>query len=356
VSSIGKGSNIQFKAVGLYSDGSKHDVTLLANWSSSDADIATLDSVEKGYVHSIKESTAAGVDIVATLEGISGKANLVVTTATPIGLVITPIDENVSLGGGVFFTGTLSFSDGSTEDVSYESFWTSSDSNILSFPGDGSHNGQYHGTSRGVGVATITATYTDSTGRVFVDTTTFTITDALIDSVDVTPDSNTQVTGQEYQLNAIGGLSDNSSSDITATTNWTSSHPDVASVNAYGLVHSLKAGVTIITASEKPYSDSTAWTVIDAGNISSFTVSCRSITVAVGREMQCSATGSDGSGATVDITSQVDWSSSDTAIAVVDDYYENSGKVTGVTVGNTIISGTFRNMSGGNSVLINVTP
>ena len=55
--------------------------------------------------------------------------------------------------------------------------------------------------------------------------------------------------GQQAQLTAIATLSDASTPNVTAQSQWSSSAPAVASVDASGKVTGLSGGTTTITAS-----------------------------------------------------------------------------------------------------------
>lgn len=348
---IAVGTEYQFNAVATYSDGSKQDATLRADWSTADTAIAATDVEEFGLVKAISVGTT---NVVATLDGISGTGEVEVSAAVPTGLTITPQNAEVYVGGGQRFSSDLTFSDSTTQDVTSKTYWTSSDYSIMSFPADGAYIGQPSGEAVGVGVAVVTATHTAEDGTVYTATTNFTVTDAEVIGVDVTPSSYTQVTGQEYQLKATADMSGGTGSqDITDTTNWSSSNPSVASVNKYGLVHSLKAGTTTIKATESPYSGSSTWTVIDAESINSITLSCEQTSVTVGRTVKCTATGGDGSGATVDVSSQANWTSSDTSIATVDEYFSNAGTVTGKSTGTSDISVSINGVTS-NTITITV--
>ena len=348
---IPNGANGQFSAIGLFSDGSKHDVTLLAHWSSSDPNIAVIDERSTGLVHS---NAVGNSTITAQLNGLTGTGELTVNNATIVGLVITPDNSDVYLGGSIYYTATVTYSDASTQEVSYDSYWFSSDTNVLTFPGDGDYAGQSHGKTHGVGTTTVTAHYTDpTTNTAYTDTTLFTVTNAIVKEVAVTPKNKTQIPTQEAQLTAKATLSDSSIQDVTYTTTWTSTNPEVASVNRYGLVHSLKAGTTTIQATEGVYTDTSSWTVVDRADITSISISCSAGSVAVGSTMTCTGTGTDSTAKTFDISDQLNWVSSNTAIATVDNFFKKAGVVTGMSSGNTQISATFNALTS-NSVTVTV--
>ena len=79
-------------------------------------------------------------------------------------------------------------------------------------------------------------------------------TNSLVDSLAVTPASQSLSVGQTVQLTATGTTGHGSghpstTQDVTDTAIWTSSSPAVASVSSTGLATALTAGTTTITAS-----------------------------------------------------------------------------------------------------------
>jgi hypothetical protein len=73
-----------------------------------------------------------------------------------------------------------------------------------------------------------------------------------LDSIRVTPSTQSLAVGQTVQLTATGtygNANHASTQNITGTVTWTSSTPSVATVSASGVVTAVSAGSTIITAS-----------------------------------------------------------------------------------------------------------
>ncbi|HEY3988546.1 MAG TPA: Ig-like domain-containing protein [Acidobacteriaceae bacterium] len=77
-----------------------------------------------------------------------------------------------------------------------------------------------------------------------------------LDSVQVTPASQSLTVGQTAQLTAVGtygNASHPTTQNITNTVTWSSSTPAVATVSATGLVTAVEAGTTIITANSEAF-------------------------------------------------------------------------------------------------------
>jgi uncharacterized protein YjdB len=152
-----------------------------------------------------------------------------------------------------------------------------------------------------------------------------------LDSVQVSPTSQALAVGQSAQFSATGtygNAAHQSTQNITSGVTWSSSAPSVATVNASGLATAVGSGSTTITASaggfSGPVSASATVTVSGSsgaqagGTVVSISVIPNSQTVAAPTQTsQFLAIGSTSSGATVNLTNQVAWSSSSTAIATI---------------------------------------
>jgi hypothetical protein len=82
-----------------------------------------------------------------------------------------------------------------------------------------------------------------------------------LDSVQVTPGTQSIPVGQTAQFSAVGtfgNASHPSKKDITSTATWTSSAPGVATVNSSGLATAVGAGSVTITATAEAYNGPTS--------------------------------------------------------------------------------------------------
>lgn len=112
-----------------------------------------------------------------------------------------------------------------------------------------------------------------------------------LNSVQVTPSSQTVATGQTAQFTAVGTFGNASrptKQNITSSVTWTSSVPSVATINAAGVATGVAGGTTTITASTNAYNgpvSSSATLVVTgaggsgAGQLLSVTIIPSSITV-----------------------------------------------------------------------------
>ncbi|MDE3103993.1 MAG: Ig-like domain-containing protein [Acidobacteriota bacterium] len=182
-----------------------------------------------------------------------------------------------------------------------------------------------------------------------------------LDGIQVNPSSQALAVGQTAPLTVTatyGAKGHQSTSTLTSGITWTSSAPAVATVSSLGVVTALSAGTATITATATafngPTSSTSTITVTGAG---SSTVSGSVVTLAVvpgaqsvaspSQTTQFLAIGTTSSGATVNLTNQVAWSSSSTQIATIGG---TTGFATAVGQGTATISALFTNATSGTVV------
>src|SRR5882757_1473304 len=136
------------------------------------------------------------------------------------------------------------------------------------------------------------------------------------------------------QYAATGLLSNGSTKDLTSTATWTSSSTSVATVNSSGLASGIGLGTTNIGANFNGVTATSEPLGVD--QLNSITVSPSPATVPQGSSVQFTAIGNftfaAGGTSDLDVSSQVTWASSNTAVATVD----NTGNATAVAPGGPI--------------------
>jgi uncharacterized protein YjdB len=182
-----------------------------------------------------------------------------------------------------------------------------------------------------------------------------------LDSVQVTPTTQSLAVGQTAQFSVIGTYGNAkhpTTQTITSGVTWTSSAPSVATVNASGMATAVGPGTTTITAGgmafNGPTSSSATLTVTGSaggtagGSVASIAVIPGSQSVASpSQTTQFIAIGTTSSGATLNLTNLVTWSSSSTQIATVG---ATSGLATGVGQGTATIAALYTDPKSGAAV------
>jgi len=156
-------------------------------------------------------------------------------------------------------------------------------------------------------------------------------------SISVTPSSQPNlVKGLTESFTATGIYKRGPSKDITADVKWTSADNSIATIDSDGMATAISAGNDIIVASWSGItSQPMILTVIALSSISITPISLPNLTT--GSVKQFKATGTYSDGSKVDITSQANWTSSDSSVAIV----SSSGLVTSIKEGNTNITASL---------------
>lgn len=147
---IEKGTTLKFTAVGTFSDGSTSSSLSGLSWKSSKPNIAQVRG--SGLAHGKKAGT---VTVSASSAGIKGTTTLTVGTGTLTSVAITPLDSSVALGNTQQFTATGSFNDGTTQDITLTTHWSSSSASVATIANAPSVGGL--ATTHGVGTTSIGA-------------------------------------------------------------------------------------------------------------------------------------------------------------------------------------------------------
>jgi trimeric autotransporter adhesin len=116
---VQKGTSLKFTAVGTYSDGSTATLTNVS-WRSSKNNLANMR--KNGILHAKKAGT---LTVTASAFGVTGSTSVTIGTGTLVSIDITPANPTVAHGGKQQFVALGTFSDGSTQDVSINSHWSS---------------------------------------------------------------------------------------------------------------------------------------------------------------------------------------------------------------------------------------
>ncbi|MDH5354171.1 MAG: Ig-like domain-containing protein, partial [Gammaproteobacteria bacterium] len=330
-----EGMTQAFVATGNYDNGSSVDISTSVTWASSNVYIATVNA------SGLSTGVAPGVaTITATNGSISGSADLTVNAASVIAITVTPATAAVLEGQTQAFAATASFDNGSSADLSASIYWTSSDVTIATV--------NDLGVATGVAPGTATITWTNGT---ISDSASLTVNAATLTSISVTPATATVLEGLTQAFVATGNYDNGNSVDISASVNWTSSDVNIATVNASGLSTGVSQGSATITATSGFISGSTSLTV-NAATLTSISVSPATATVVEGLTQTFVAMGNYDNGSSADISTSVNWTSSNVLIATVD----ASGLSTGVAAGIATITATSGVVSGTAELTVELAP
>jgi hypothetical protein len=330
---IALGTNQQFTATGAYTDSSSQDLTATVNWTSSNANVAVMNSGSNGLATSAATGTTT---ISATLGSISNSTALTVAGAALLSISVSPANASIPLGTTQPFTATGIYSDGSSHDLTGTATWSSDTPLAATIDSTGIAFGI------AMGSANISASSGSTQGSAVLN-----IGPAVLVSLEVTPNAANVVAGNTQQFTAIGTYSDNSTQNLTPSVNWSSSAPLVATVNGTGLAKGTAQGAANIAASLGSIGASASLTVT-APVLTSIAVSPSSASIANGTTQQFNATGTYSDGSTQDLTTSASWTSSSPDNAPV----TSAGLATAKGIGNATITATSGSISGTASLAV----
>lgn len=296
-----------FRLVATFSDGSTADVTSLATFSSSAPAIA---SVSSSGVRGVVSGLSAGAaSITARFATVSATAPVVVTAAAMQSLELTP--RTLALAGNAMVSvrARATYADGSQADVTEQALWSSDDASIAAVSNVAGARGQVRGLGGGATRVHAVVSGVRAQADVMVQA-------ATLQTLEVAPATVSVEAGRTTQLRAMAFFSDGAARDVTAQATWTSLSPMLASVGPRGLVRGLLSGQASIQAT---FQGRTATGVVrvEQPTLVQLSVSPGVLSVPLGLPAGFEATAAYSDGSTLPVSDQVQWASSNPAVAEV---------------------------------------
>lgn len=131
LATVALGLTQQFRATGTFSDGSTADITNTAVWSTT----STAVTISSTGLASTKAQGSCTVT--ATAAGVSAAATINVAAPQLVSIAVAPTSATVPAGSVQAFTATGTYTDGSQQDITQSTSWTSSNPSVavLNVPG-----------------------------------------------------------------------------------------------------------------------------------------------------------------------------------------------------------------------------
>ena len=314
---VAKGFSEQFTATGIFSNGTKENITDEVVWNSSDASVASISNALGSY--GLATGLGTGTTQISASFGNTNSSNYSfnVTAAVLTSIGITPAVSGVVVLTTDQFTATGVFSDGSTQDITDEVLWSSSAPSVASISNVSGSKGLAAAGSN-AGTADITASLDGITSADYP----LPVTEASLTSINITPVSPSIPLGGSEQLTATGVYSNGTTQDITSDVVWSSNNSEISfSSSSPGEAQCIgtTVGMMNITASLDGISSTDSITVTAATLVSVTVSSSVSPQIGEGDTIQFTATGtySDGSEYNLTNNSNITWNSSNTSVATV---------------------------------------
>ena len=255
-------------------------------------------------------------------------------------IAIAPSNPTIMKGASQQLTATGIFDDGTQHALGASVTWETSPSAVATINTKGNVIGV------GEGVAQVTAAYQGVTGS-----TSVTVGQSGLLSITVSPNPSSLPAGETGQLTATGNFSDGSVQNLTQSAAWSSSAPNVATINAAGLASGLIVGSTTITAASGTVQGTTALTVTSPV-LASIAVTPADSSIAAGNTQQLTATGTYSDGSTQNLTSTAAWSASPSSVATISNASGSQGLATASGLGTTTIEAALGAISGSTTMTV----
>jgi uncharacterized protein YjdB len=320
---IAVGTTLGFGAVGRFSDGSFQNISNDATFTSDNLAVATIDN-NTNIATGVSPGTA---NISAAFNGVTGSTPIIVTSATISSISVTPSTAEVAPNTFVDLTATATLSDGTTQVITNDVTWSSSNPSVAAVDNTGSVGGVSPGN------VTITAQF----GAVSATSTV--LVNPQLTALQITPNSASIAANTGFAFTALGTFADGTTQDVTAFALWTSSAPSVATISA-GDANGLAPGnSTIVVTLDGLFAS--AQLVVTGAKTSSIVVVPASAAVELGGSGKFKAIASFSDGTTRDVTPWAHWTLSSPEVATV-----SGGVARSAHSGMTTVTATMGDASG----------
>lgn len=346
VGSKAKGGYQNFYATASLSDGSTLDVSSSIAWSSSDESKVTISSSGQASLLSPGNVTISGV-----YESVSSSVNFEVLDKTVESIALSLSSNSLSEGVSGSVSVIATYSDSTTEEVTDEAVYSSSDISVASISNHSESIGKV--TSFSQGTTTFSVSYNGNT-----DSQEFTVTGATLTSIEVTSKTSLLAAGVNSYFKAVGTYDDSSTVDLTDSVNWSLSNTSYGSMsnssNKKGLfLNSFSGNSTdslIITASLNGV-DGTKEILLSPGTISSISITPMNATFNTNQNQDYRAYANFSDGASVEITDIVTWSSSDNTLGIISNSYSDIGRFSTLAQGDLTVMASYNGMDSNNGII-----
>ncbi len=328
------GQTVPLTALAVYSPPqTNNNITTAATWASSNPGVATI-GINTGVAAAVSCGTTT---IQAEFMGVVGQTTLTVSCPALQSINVFPSNPTIQLGqpGSQLDALAVYSPPQSNNNITASAIWASSNAGVATI---GMNTGV--ATAVSCGTTTIQASFMGFGGQTLL---TVPCTTPVLQSITLFPSSPTIPQASETtQFIALGVSSPpTNNNDLTSAATWASSNVGIAmfeTASTPSLVTAVGCGTTTITAESQGVVGQTLLTVpCTSPLLQSLTVLPSNPTIQQsGQTSQFVALGTV-NGVQTDLTSIVAWSSSNVAIATID----NGGLATTVSCGTTTISAEY---------------
>lgn len=338
---VAKDTLMRFWATAIYSDGTHEDVSETVDWLTSDRSVMSI-TIHPRWAGIATAEGAGMAEISARYQGITGSTRVTVTDANLLEIKVTPTGLKVAPGTRLQYFAQAIFDDGTSQDVTFLSNWTTPDGDVADVFLEWWDRGTV--VARREGVAEIRATYQGVRGSATLE-----VSAASISSIQVIPFSPTVNQGDLIRFFATAVYNDGTTQQISTEALWQSQDPNIATVaNSMwyeGVVTAQAPGTTEILATYLGVTGRTDITVtglqIDQIQVTPFLE-----TIPNGYYLRMLATAIYSNGTSRDITGLATWTATDPQIVDVYASFWVKGWSLGLSPGTGFIQASYQGVTG----------
>lgn len=247
-----KGTATPISVTGTFSNGGTRDITGAVAWSVASPLVASVTPLTgNGALLNALAVTPVSSSIKVTAKSGTVSADSTLTVSAPVLRSIAISSANLALTTGTSgrFAAIATFGDGSTQDVTASTEWTSNATGTAPVDDTGLARGRVHGIAVTAGPVTISAAYGGLTATAPVTVTNRTVVSLAVSGYPAV----TIATGNQVRFTATATYADGSSLDVTEDATWSVDQPSVAiladAANQPGQVVGVDTGKAGLTAS-----------------------------------------------------------------------------------------------------------
>ena len=323
--------SVQLTATGIFTDRTTQDLSSMVTWASTPTSVLTISATGLATANSPGAAT-----VTASQGSITGSDALAVALPTLLSITLSPQSIVLTPAHSTQLKAVGTYSDASTQDLSASVSWGESTSGIVSV------NSRGLATGKALGAATVTASQGSITGS-----------DALavalptLRSITLSPQSLVLTPAHSTQLKAVGTYSDASTQDLSGMVTWGASPSGIVALNSSGLATAKALGGAAITAVLNAVSGTDTVAVV-APTLNSISITPSGASIPLGENQQLFATGTYNDGSKRDLTSSVQWASSDPTILSL----SGLGMATADSLGSVTVTATSGTISATNQLQV----
>jgi len=342
--SLIKNTNFNFVATGFYSDGSQKSITTQVNWLSSDSNALNVFNTpdSKGFAEAIQ---VANISIKASLQGVESSISVQVIDIPLTKIYITAPSREIALNDSLDLIATGTYGDGTQRNITEEVVWSNDDEQILTVSKVPGSKGSVY--AHAIGATIINASLDGINSSLEI-----TVVDKKLINIDIRfTGESTLAAGTSLQLTAIGNFDNGSQNNLSQQIDWQLSDNTLCRLSTdtaqYVTLEAINRGACGITARTNEISSSLTFQITDAV-LTELQITPSNIQLAKGTSIQLVVTGKYSDNKTQDLTSQVNWATSENIVAI-----NESGQLTALESGNSTITASFGTIEHNSLVVVN---